>query len=297
MKRSLVFWTLSFLITAGTLIYQRITGPTYPLSGNVALDGKELHYKLERTHPGATNHIVKIETDHEGVSGVIGWKRHKTADEWTCVPMIYNNGFLTAELPVQPPAGKLDYNVTLQEGAESVMIPSNQPVVIRFRGEVPSLVLIAHILAMFIGLLLSVRAGFECFATEPRLGKLTLWTIIFTALGGLVFGPLMQWYAFGEFWTGLPFGIDFTDNKTALALLFWIIAGIVLLRKKKSTRWVLIASAVTLIVYLIPHSLLGSEVDYSKVGHTQLHPTRNQNGLPAHFISDRNYISHYKPEC
>ena len=261
---------LSFIITAGTLVYQRVTGPTYPLSGNVSLNGNEIHYKLERTHPGTTNHIVKIETGNEAITGVVGWKRHKTNDDWTRVPMIYGNGSITAELPMQPTAGKLDYNVTLQEGVESVMIPDNQPVVIRFRGEVPALVLIAHILAMFIGLLLSVRAGFEYFATEPRLGKLTLWTIIITALGGFIFGPMMQWYAFGSYWTGWPVGTDLTDNKTALILLVWIIAGIALLRKKKSSRWVLFASAVTLIVFLIPHSVLGSEIDYSKTDSSQV---------------------------
>lgn len=255
---------LSFIITAGTLVYQRVTGPTYPLSGSVTLNGKDIRYKLDRTHPGATNHIVKIETGSEAITGAVNWKRHKTNDDWTRVPMLYANGSLTAELPVQPTAGKLDYNVTLQDGVESVMIPATQPVVIRYRGEVPMSVLLFHILAMFIGLLLSVRAGFECFAVEPRLGKLTLWTIIITALGGFIFGPLMQWYAFGSYWTGWPVGTDLTDNKTALALFFWIIAGIVLLGKRKSSRWVLIASVVTLIVYLIPHSLLGSELDYSK---------------------------------
>jgi hypothetical protein len=261
---------LSLLITAGSLVYQRVTGPTYPLSGDVTLNGKEIHYKLDRAHPGATNHIVKIETGNEAITGVVGWKRHNTADDWTRVPMAYNNGILSAELPAQPWAGKLDYNITLQEGIESVMIPANQPVVIRYRGEVPGVILVAHILGMFIGLLLSVRAGFEWFAPEPRLGKLTLWTIIVTALGGLVLGPLMQWYAFGVYWTGWPIGTDLTDNKTAIALILWIIAGIVLFRNKKSTRWVLIASAVTLIVYLIPHSLLGSELDYSKTGTEQV---------------------------
>jgi hypothetical protein len=273
MKRSLIFCMLSFFITAGTLVEQRMTGPTYPLSGNVTLNGKEIHYKLEQTHPGMTNHIVKIETGNEAITGVVGCKRHKTNDDWTRVPMAYSSASLSAELPAQPSAGKLDYNVTLQEGAESVLIPSTQPVVIRYRGEVPALVLIFHILAMFVGLLLSVRAGFECFATEPRLGKLTLWTIIITALGGFIFGPLMQWYAFGSYWTGWPVGTDLTDNKTALVLFFWIIAGIVLLRKKKSSRWVLIASAITLIVYLIPHSVLGSELDYSKTGTEQTLPT------------------------
>ncbi|MDI6767094.1 MAG: hypothetical protein QME52_09760 [Bacteroidota bacterium] len=264
MKQSLLFWLLAFLITAGTLVYQRVTGPTYPLSDKVMLNGKEISYILNRTHPGETNHSVKIETNDEAVTGYLLWKRHKTADEWKEELMLYNDGVLTAELPHQPPAGKLNYQIILNSGNDSITIPENKPVVIRFRGDVPSVVLIIHILAMFIGLLLSTRAGFECLRKEPKLKQITIWTIIVTAVGGLILGPIMQWYAFGAFWTGFPFGIDLTDNKTALALLFWIIAAIALRRSKIPERWVLAAAIITLIVYLIPHSVLGSELDYSK---------------------------------
>lgn len=265
MKRSFLFWIFAFLITACTLVYQRVTGPTYPLSGKVTLNGKEIGYTLNRAHPGETNHVVKIETNDETITGYLLWKRHKTADEWKKELMLYHNGVLTAELPHQPPAGKLNYQIVLNTGNESITIPEDNPVVIRFRGDVPSIVLIFHVLAMFIGLLLSTRAGFECFSKEPRLKQITVWTIIVTAVGGLVMGPLMQWYAFGAFWTGFPFGIDLTDNKTAVALLFWIIAAIALRRSKTPKRWVLVAAIITLIVYLIPHSVLGSELDYSKI--------------------------------
>ena len=42
--------------------------------------------------------------------------------------------------------------------------------------------------------------------------------------GGFILGPLVQKFAFGEYWTGWPFGGDWTDNKTLAALVAWLVA-------------------------------------------------------------------------
>jgi hypothetical protein len=73
----------------------------------------------------------------------------------------------------------------------------------------------------------------------------------------------MQLYAFGELWTGWPFGQDLTDNKTLVAFIFWLIALIRLWRNREHRGWALVAAIVMLIIYFIPHSVLGSELDYS----------------------------------
>ena len=274
MKQSLLFWMLAFLITAGSAVYQRTTGPTYPVSGKVALNGKELSYKFDRTHPGETNHTVKIETNDESISGYVEWKRFKTADEFTKVPMTYGSGVLSAEIPQQPPAGKLEYRVTVQAADKTVQLPEDKPVVIRYRGEVPLLVLIVHVLVMFIGMLLATRAGLEAFSKQPQFKKLIYWTIGLLTIGGLILGPIVQWYSFGAFWTGWPFGKDLTDNKTALIVLSWVAAAIALKRAKNPKPWALAAAVITLAVYLIPHSVLGSEIDYSKVDANKVSVTK-----------------------
>lgn len=273
MKRSLLFWILAFLITAGAGIYQRRTGPTYPIDGLVILNGKEIKYELERSHSGEGNHVVKIETRDETISGYVEWKRYKTADEWMNVPMKYENGIHSAELPNQPPAGKLVYRVTLQDAQRTVTLPEKDAVVIRFRGDVPAAVLIIHVALMFIGLVVSTRAGLEFFSKEPKLKKLIVWTIGLLAVGGLIFGPIVQKYAFGAYWTGWPFGGDLTDNKTAAMVLFWVIAAIALKKSANPKSWALAAAVLTLVVYLIPHSVLGSELDYSKVDRQSLSMT------------------------
>ena len=265
MKKSLFFWILAVIVTVGAAMYQRRTGPTYPLDGKFLLNGKEIKYELDRSHPGETNHIVKIETNDETISGYVEWKRYKTSDEWMRVPMVYKSGTLSAELPQQPPAGKLEYRLTLQDANQTLTLPEKNAVVIRFRGEVPAAVLIIHVALMFIGLVVSTRSGLEFFSKETNLKKLIILTIGLFVAGGLIFGPIVQKYAFGAYWTGWPFGGDLTDNKTAAMVILWVIAGIALRKSKNPKRWALAAAVLTLVVYTIPHSVLGSELDYSKV--------------------------------
>lgn len=111
-------------------------------------------------------------------------------------------------------------------------------------------------------MLFSTRAGLEALRPKSNPRRLALWTLGLLVLGGLVFGPLVQYYAFGAFWTGFPFGYDLTDNKTLIALLAWIAAVIAGRGGQPARKWVLSASIIMLLIYLIPHSLFGSELKY-----------------------------------
>ena len=85
-------------------------------------------------------------------------------------------------------------------------------------------------------------------------------TIILLLIGGFILGPVVQKYSFGQFWTGWPLGDDLTDNKTLFALIAFVAAWF--LRNKSYGRWLAIGAAlVMLAVYLIPHSMGGSELD------------------------------------
>lgn len=253
MRKSWVLWVAAVVITLASAIYQRMTGPSYPARGSTKVGGIDVKYKLIRTH-GRGNAEVNFEAPGP-ISGTLAWKRHKTADRWTYVDMQRRGGLLAASLPEQPPAGKLEYRVILQTGGERVTL-GGSPVVIRFRGEVPAWVLHPHIVAMFAGLLLSARAGLELFRPSPSL-RLIWPTFILLTVGGMILGPIVQNYAFGAYWTGWPFGTDLTDNKTAVAWLLWAVAA-----WRKSPKWVALAAIATFAVYLIPHSMFGSELKH-----------------------------------
>ncbi len=264
MKKNTILWIVAFVITVIMGYYQRATGPTYPVKGKTSIGTKEISYKLLRSHGGKGNQEIKIETNDSDISGTLYYKRYKTNDSWTPMKMVYRSGKLSAFLPHQPPAGKLEYFLELNKNNKTVKFPKRS-VVIRFKGAIPLYVLIPHILAMFLAMFFSTRTGFEYFNENPNLKKLTLWTLAFLTVGGLILGPIVQKFAFGEYWTGFPYGHDLTDNKTVIAFGGWLIALFMYGKSKVPKIWAVFASVILLLVYMIPHSAMGSELDYNKL--------------------------------
>jgi len=263
--RTIILWTLTILITLGSVVYQRLTGPTYPVRGSVVIDGETVKYRLLRSFESTDNAVMQFAAPSPDITGEMRYRRFRSHDEWTTVPLTRDGDNLIAAVPKQPAAGKVMYQISLidSEGARHEL--TIEPVIIRFKDPVPPYALWPHILFMFTAMLLSTRAGLEALAKGPNAFRIALWTAILLFLGGMILGPIVQKFSFGEFWTGWPKGHDLTDNKTAVAMIAWILA---LWRGRDRTKgriWYIIASVVTLLVYLIPHSVLGSELDYTKV--------------------------------
>jgi hypothetical protein len=137
--------------------------------------------------------------------------------------------------------------------------------VARFKGAVPIWLLGPHVLCMFAGMLVAVRAGLESLGANGDPRRLAWLALPLLAVGGLLLGPAVQKVAFGAWWTGFPHGIDLTDNKTAIAVLAWSWA-VWRLRGRRRAPWAVVAAAVvTLTVFSIPHSTWGSELRWDQV--------------------------------
>jgi hypothetical protein len=265
MKKPIMLWAVAFVITAASAVYQRMTGPTYPVTETVSLGGGDVSVRLERTHSTSGDFIVSIPAPDPRVTGSLFWKRLGTNDAWREVPLSRVGSALGGVLPRQPAAGKLLYRFELREGVRTVAVPSRGAVTVRFKGDVPLAVLILHVITIFGAMLMSTRTAFEAIAERPRYALFSAATVGLLLVGGLVLGPIVQKYAFDAYWTGWPFGRDLTDNKTAAAFLAWVAAWRFAPGSGHPRRWVVGAAAVTLAVFLIPHSLLGSEYDYSRI--------------------------------
>lgn len=261
--RSIWLWIIAVVLSLSVMVYQRLTGPTTPVRGSVEYFGEDVHYKLLRSWGGSDGARIEVVTSHPDAAGIVMYRRFKSNDEWQTIVLGNSSGVLSATLPALPPAGKMMYQVWLFEKHKQIAL-TEDPVVLRYKGEVPIWVLIPHILFMVLSIVFSIRAGLEAIKRRKQLYKLTAWATATLFAGGLILGPIVQKFAFGAFWTGWPFGHDLTDNKTALSLILWIIAFFVVRKHPQKRGWVLAASILQIAIYLIPHSVLGSEIDFTQ---------------------------------
>jgi hypothetical protein len=116
---------------------------------------------------------------------------------------------------------------------------------------------------MFTAMMMSTRTGLEALARGKKSYPYTWITLVTLFVGGLILGPVVQKYAFDAYWTGWPFGQDLTDNKTLVAFIFWAIAVWRLKKNPANRTWPVFAMFILLAVYLIPHSMFGSSLDFS----------------------------------
>jgi len=262
-------WICALLVMAAAASWQRLTGPTHPRRVQAQIAGQDVRFRLLRSAVSGEPFLVSVPAP-EGVSGVVRYRRFPTGEPFTEVPLRREGGALMAVLPTQPPAGKLEYAVALTAAGRELRLPADGPVVMRFKGDVPAGILIPHVTAMFFGMMIGIRAALAAALGRPEARRYAWVTVVLIGLGGLVLGPIVQKYAFGAFWTGWPFGEDLTDNKTLAMWLGWLIAVWVLSRRREPgdrvARWVVAAAAAVMIaVYVVPHSLRGSQLDYAKV--------------------------------
>ncbi|HSK08073.1 MAG TPA: hypothetical protein VK911_00735, partial [Vicinamibacterales bacterium] len=225
MRRPALQWVLAILITLTSAVWQRMSGPTYPVRGTVDLGGQAISVRLQRTHSISARQPVVVRVPDAAMTGDVRWRLYPTDNPWQTEPLRRRGDELRAEVPpppapLMPPAGKLEYQVRLHRDGQQAAFPE-VPAVTRFKGDVAAVVLTPHILAMFVGMLLSTRAGLAAIF-GGRLRLVSYLTFALLLVGGLILGPVVQKMAFGAYWTGVPWGWDLTDNKTLIAAVAWM---------------------------------------------------------------------------
>jgi hypothetical protein len=259
-KNIWLFWLLALLITLSSAIYQRKTGPNHPKYVNTEMGSEEYRLKCIRSSALDQVCLIEFEIPDTEVSGTVYYKRYPTNEPYIAVPMERNGDQLSVILPDQPSAGKLAYFLEFEVGGQASAYQKEDPIIIRFNDAVPGYVMIPHIFFMFFAMLLSNLMAILAIARREQFVLYLTFSFIAFTVGGMILGPVVQKFAFGEYWTGFPNGMDLTDNKTLIAWIF-MLAAVLLNIKKKRPVIAIIAAVVMLAVYLIPHSMLGSELD------------------------------------
>jgi len=266
--KTLLIWIFAIVFTLGSAFYQKMTGPTYPVRGQAEIAGQKLKFRLIRSYDLSDDAKVTVMVPDTSIRGELRLRRFKSMDNWQVIPMQRSGDTLIGALPHQAPAGKVMYDVTLVKGDQRVLL-KDHPAVLRYTGYVPRYILIPHIFFMFMAMLFSTLTGLLVFFRGKN-SYLYAWiTVISVGIGGLILGPIVQKFAFDAYWTGWPFGHDLTDNKSIVAFIFWVIALVVMNKNRENRLWPIVASIVLLIVFLIPHSVLGSETDFTREQKTE----------------------------
>ncbi|WP_372648100.1 hypothetical protein [Draconibacterium sp.] len=275
--KKVFYWLLAIVITLAAVIYQRKTGPTYDKKLSVEVNNTPYEVKLVRSIEIGSNTEVKLAVDDKNIEARLFYKQFQSDNPYQSVDFVYKekavDSFLMnkvfkiteekgwfAPVPEQPAAGKIQYYFEISDSNGTKTYMDKTPVVIRFKGAVPSSVLAPHIFFMFFAMLLGNLAGIMAVFRHQRYKFYTTITLATLLVGGMILGPIVQLHAFGEAWAGVPFAWDLTDNKTLVAFIFWILA-FVMNRKKERPVYTIVASIVMLIVYSIPHSMYGSQLD------------------------------------
>ena len=277
-RAGIALWCTAVVLMLAAAVYQRLTGPTHPLRGEITVEDRSYAYRLRRSQENDERARIVLPRPGAEATGALWHRRYPTDDGFEAVVLRVEPGkedqILVGHLPIQPAAGKMEYYLEVETTAGRVRIPAadaaEPTVILRYKGPVPTALLIAHVAFMFFSVLIGMRAGLGALLAPGNIRPLSRLTLFGLTVGGMILGPFVQKHAFGEFWTGFPWGYDLTDNKTLIMWIVWVVAVLALgggaRRIGLAARATVLAAALVMTaVYLIPHSLRGSELDFAAV--------------------------------
>jgi hypothetical protein len=192
--------------------------------------------------------------------------------------VIDDSGYFAAAIPPMAKGKKILYYIDIKDetGGLLARIPDDRagPIKLKYEGNVPVFIVIPHIFLMFIAVYLASLALLDAHQVVSKgerllsMGRNFKWATVAVFFGGYPFGWAMNHFAFGTIWEGIPFGWDFTDNKTQIVFLYLVFLNLSMLgtlyknrfggnhfSDKTLGRLAIIGFALVLTIYIIPHSI------------------------------------------
>jgi hypothetical protein len=127
--KTFLLWFFSIVFMLIFVVYQRLTGPTHPARGTVEIAKEKVKYKLIRSWGNEGDARIEIKVEDADINGTFKFRRFKSHDEWSEVPMQRIGSSLIAYIPHQPPAGKVMYNINLTKNGYEVTL-REKPVIL-----------------------------------------------------------------------------------------------------------------------------------------------------------------------
>ncbi|SYZ72686.1 membrane hypothetical protein [Candidatus Zixiibacteriota bacterium] len=284
--RKVLRYGVAIIVTVLMLMIARRLSPVHSEKIRETIEGVTVeHTTVGKTVDGKPD-IISLRITNPDSTFLFVTMRWAMAEGRLSLPGTYGNldllpadsGLYRAPLPIFPKGKKVLYYFYIhsRDGKISFNFPNNgtKPILIKYEGSVPLYIVIPHIFLMFVGIFLATLALFDAFNVVwdkdslPQMARNFKWATVAVLLGGYPFGWAMNYFAFGTIWEGIPFGWDFTDNKTQIVLLYLIFLNLSMLGTLYKGRFgsnnysdktlgylALVGYLLVMAIYLIPHSI------------------------------------------
>ena len=190
-----------------------------------------------------------MRTDTENLQGILQSKISGRNQDWKIDTLEYSNRYLSVTIPKQKALTEIEYRIILTGNNGKYFLPDNTIEKLLFFGPVPLSIDIHYYLTLFIGILLSVRAGLETFNMKARLRLYSVFTLISFFSCAMIFAPVKKAYEMGAIGNNVPpIGKLFELWLVALVII-WIMNLVLVSYSRIPRKWVLAFSILTLIVF------------------------------------------------
>lgn len=251
MKQIFILWLGAAVITYLAGYLNSATGPYYPVTGTIGIEGEKVSFKFDRIIRTNEDYNIFIRSDKTDVTGVLLWKKMNDKNDWHNADIYKDRGILTASIPAQSPLTECEYKAVLMYNDKEYPMPADKKTVtILFLGEVPAAISILYFIFLYGGLLLAIRTGLDFFNENQKIKKLSLFTLIFFSMHALFMNPLKKSFEIGAVNKNVPDISAIFDVQSLLFLILWIAAVIIFFKVKNPRFPSLISGIITIITFL-----------------------------------------------
>jgi hypothetical protein len=263
MKKNIILWTGTLILTFLAGYLHNAAGPDYPVSGTIGIEGKMITFKFDKIYRGNDNYNVFIRSDINDIKAFMHWKDISTTTNtllvlknlnkstWNREVMSDSGSLIIGKIPKHNPGSKVTYRVELNYGGKQYFLPEDKPASVMFLGKVNSSVMNIFYFVLFGGLILAVRTGLETFNDKPRIGMYTIFTLIFFFLYAICVVPLIRTYELNALNHFVPSVTSLLTYQSVSFLILWIIGLILIFNFKRNKIIPLVISSLTLLIYIL----------------------------------------------
>ncbi len=251
---------ISFLVVAAGLtivavFIQQFSSSDRPYKTSIDINNQSYNVKLPVVHEGNRECLIEINIGDTSIHGQVFYKRYKFNEDWKINQLVSMNENMVSILPQQNPNVKIAYYVKLESKGMHYYIAKDNPIIIRFQGEIPKYIQFPQVAIMFLALIFACFSGILALFNVDSYIKYSKITFYLFTISAFILSLIVHIISFRHIILNLSIYNDLTFYKNLVIFLLWF--GVYQLNKKHSIRiLVFIVAIITLMLYCLPQHLL-----------------------------------------